>query len=390
MNQRTIRVWAAGFLALGLISRADAAAEEQADRVAATVAATIRALQEKHRIPGIAVGIIVGGRSHVFSFGVVSTETQKPVTRDTLFELGSISKTFTVTLAAWAQAEGRLEWADPVGKHLISLQGTKFGGVGILHLATHTPGGFPLQLPDEIKSQAQLMEYYAKWQPASAPGTQRNYANPSVGALALIAAKSWEGEFPALIQQRLFPALGLTNSFIDVPPARMADYAQGYTKEDRPVRMTPAVLASETYGVKASASDVLHFLAANLGLVNLEPRLQRAITATHTGYFQAGPMTQDLIWEQYPYPVALPVLLEGNSPAMIFNPTPVTALTPPQPPGEDVWINKTGSTSGFGAYVAFVPAKSLAIVILANKNYPIEERVTAAYEILSALAAGDR
>ena len=115
-------------------------------------------------------------------------------------------------------------------------------------------------------------------------------------------------------------------------------------------------------------------------------QLEHAIAATHTGYFKAGVMTQDLIWEQYPYPVALKTLLEGNSMAMIFDATPVTPITPPQPPRDDVWINKTGSTNGFGAYVAFIPKKRLGIVLLANKNFPIDERVTVAYKILTSLA----
>jgi beta-lactamase class C len=126
----------------------------------------------------------------------------------------------------------------------------------------------------------------------------------------------------------------------------------------------------------------------NMNSIPLDEKLRRAVHDTHTGYFQAGPMTQDLIWEQYPYPTTLNTLLEGNSPAMIYNATPVTKINPPEPSREDVIINKTGTTNGFAAYVAFVPAKRMGIVILANKSYPIDERVRAAFEILAALSDG--
>jgi beta-lactamase class C len=92
-------------------------------------------------------------------------------------------------------------------------------------------------------------------------------------------------------------------------------------------------------------------------------------------------MTQALIWEQYGYPVALDVLVQGNASSMALNTQPTSPLLPLS----DVWINKTGSTNGFGGYVAFVPSHGLGIVLLANKNYPNEARVRFAYEIAQAL-----
>jgi beta-lactamase class C len=364
------------------------AADDPQPRIKSAVDMAIRPVMAKYGIPGVAVGITVAGKSYVFNYGVVSTETRRPVTRDTLFEIGSISKTFTATLASYAQVTGYLSLSDKTSKYLPALQDSKFGNVRLLNLGTHTPGGLPLQVPDNIGNDDDLMQYFKDWRPRYEPGTYRTYSNPGIGTLGLITAKSMGQDFVMLIEQRLFPVLGMKSSYINVPTAKMADYAQGYTKEGAPIRMATGELSSETYGIKTTASDLVRFVEANMNLIRLDKKFQRAITATHTGYFKAGPMTQDLMWEQYQYPVALKTLLEGNSPAMIFDATPVTEINPPEDPREDVWINKTGSTNGFGAYVAFVPEKRLGIVILANKSYPIEERVTAAYEILTAITDG--
>jgi beta-lactamase class C len=151
--------------------------------------------------------------------------------------------------------------------------------------------------------------------------------------------------------------------------------------------MMPGVLASQAYGIRTTAADMLRFVAANMHMIDLEPDLQRAITATHTGYYTLGSMTQDLIWEQYQYPTTLADLLAGNSDRVILAANAVSKLDPPSQPQQNVLINKTGSTNGFAAYVAFVPAEQMGIVLFANKNYPIDARVTAAHQILTQLAS---
>jgi beta-lactamase class C len=69
---------------------------------------------------------------------------------------------------------------------------------------------------------------------------------------------------------------------------------------------------------------------------------------------------------------------------------PVREIAPPEPPRGDVLINKTGSTNGFAAYIAFVPGMKIGVVILANRNYPIEARVTAAYRMIQEMGAERR
>ena len=195
--------------------------------------------------------------------------------------------------------------------------------------------------------------------------------------------------FDTLMQSTLFTPLGMNNSFLNVPPAQMDNYAQGYTKDGAPIRLAAGVLGPETYGIRTTAGDLLRFVEANVGTLDVDAKVQRAIIDTHTGYYQAGAMTQDLIWEQYRYPATLDALLAGNSEKMLFEANPVVQLDPPLQPEDATLIDKTGSTNGFGAYVAFVPEKKLGIVLLANKSYPIDARVTAAYAILTQLFRED-
>lgn len=362
-----------------------AAGQPDQAQIANIVDGAIRPLIQQNNIPGMAVAVAYNGENAFYNYGVASRKTRQPVTAATLFEIGSVSKTFTATLASYAQLDGKLSFDDAASKHLPELRGSAFDKVSLLNLGTHTAGGLPLQVPDAIGNQAQLMDYFKHWQPPYPAGTQRVYSNPGIGMLGMIAAKSLKMPFDDAIEKTLFPALGLTHSYLNVPASRMADYAQGYSKKDTPIRMQPGVLASEAYGVRSNTADLLRFVQANMQTLKLDDKWQRAVVNTHTAYFTAGELTQDLIWEQYAYPVTLDRLLAGNSDAMAFNANPATRLTPALPPQNDVLINKTGSTNGFGAYIAFIPSKKIGIVMLANKNYPNAARIKAAYEILTAL-----
>ena len=387
MNTPLPSLLAALTLITGAITSTAGYAAQDQTTMKQRVDASVMPVMKKHNIPGMAVGVIAQGNTYLFNYGVSSRQTASPVTSSTLFELGSISKTFTATLASYAQTMGNLKLTDTVATHLPHMQKTAFGSVSLMQLGTHTPGGFPLQVPEQITNNEQLMSYLQQWKPPFEKGTQRTYTNPGIGMLGLITAKAMGQDFIPLMEKQIYNGLGMNDTYIDIPDDKMTQYAQGYSKEDTPARVSEAVLWAEAYGAKSTSKDMVHFLKTNMRMTTLDERLQAAVMNTHTGYFQTAAMTQDLIWEQYPYPVTLDSLLSGNSADFALKPQPVKALVPPMAPRDDVWINKTGSTNGFGAYVAFVPARKLGIVILANKNYPNADRVAMAYRILSTLDA---
>lgn len=370
---------------LTLVVGTSNAAETTPQAMPALVDATIRPLMAEYQIPGMAVAISRNGQAHYFNYGLARLDEQQPVTADTLFEIGSISKTLTATLAGLAQAKGTLRLSDSVGQHLPELRGSPLEHASLLNLGTYTAGGLPLQFPDSVTDPASLLAYYRHWQPEYAAGSHRRYSNPSIGLLGLLTAQSMNQPFPALMEGTLFPALGMQHSYIQVPAAQMARYAYGYSKDNQPVRVSPGMLDAEAYGVKTNAKDMLRFVQANLSPAGLNADLQRAIATTHRGYYRVGEMTQGLGWERYAYPISLKHLQAGNAPAMALEAQETTRLTPAEIEPGDSLFNKTGSTNGFGAYAVFIPSQNLGLVLLANKNYPNAARIKAAYAILSAL-----
>lgn len=346
-----------------------------------------RPLLQEYDVPGIAVAVTIDGRQYFFNYGLAAKDTKAPVTQDTLFEIGSVSKTFTATLAAYAETLGEISLDDHPGTYVPELRGSAIDAATLLHLATYTAGGLPLQFPDTVGDAAEMTAYFRQWNPSAAPGGQRRYSNPSIGLFGHIAGLALKADFAALVETRLFPPLGLWHSYVRVPAAEMERYAWGYNKTNKPTRVNPGVFDAQTYGVKATSADLIRFVEANIKPESLEPSIRRAVEGTHVGYFKVGELVQGLGWEQYPYPVTLDRLLAGNARATSRDASEATPLTPPQAPSQPTLFNKTGSTLGFGAYVAFVPAERIGIVMLANKALPIPARITAAHAVLERLSA---
>ncbi len=353
-------------------------------QVKAVIDQQFKPLLAQYNIPGLAVAVTLNGQHYFVNYGVASKQSLQPVRNDTLFELGSVSKTFNATLAGYAQAQGKLSFSDHPAKYFPELNNTAVNRATILNLGTYTAGGFPLQFPDEVVTQQDMVKYFQKWQPKTKISGARQYSNPSIGLMGYVTALAMKKPYSELIEKTLFPELGLKQSFIHVPESQMKNYAWGY-KNDQAMRVSAGMFDAEAYGVKSSSADILKFIDAQLNPQQLKQPMRKTIENTHVGYFKVGAMTQGLGWEQYTYPVSLATLLQGNSSKMALESHTVTPIKQPKLASAATLFNKTGATNGFGAYVAFIPQQKIGIVMLANTNFPNEARITASYQTIQQL-----
>lgn len=374
------------FLLAGLLSYnssiwAKSLSEQQVKEI---VDQQFKPLLDQYKIPGLAVGVTLNGQHYFINYGLASKSNEQPVSNNTLFELGSVSKTFNATLAGYAQAQGQLLLSDHPAKYFPELKNTAVNKATILNLGTYTAGGFPLQFPDEVVTQQDMVQYFQNWKPKTKIGEARQYSNPSIGLMGYVTALAMKKPYTELIEKTLLPQLGMTQSYIHVPEQKMPQYAWGY-KNNQAIRVSAGMFDAEAYGVKSSSSDMLKFLDAQINSARLNRSIRQAIENTHIGYFKVGAMTQGLGWEQYAYPVKLETLLQGNSSKMALESHIVTPIKQPKRAPAATLFNKTGSSNGFGAYAAFIPQQKIGIVMLANTNFPNEARITASFHVMQQL-----
>ncbi|EMI6416968.1 ADC family extended-spectrum class C beta-lactamase [Acinetobacter baumannii] len=340
-------------------------------------------LLEKYDVPGMAVGVIQNNKKYEMYYGLQSVQDKKAVNSSTIFELGSVSKLFTATAGGYAKNKGKISFDDTPGKYWKELKNTPIDQVNLLQLATYTSGNLALQFPDEVKTDQQVLTFFKDWKPKNSIGEYRQYSNPSIGLFGKVVALSMNKPFDQVLEKTIFPALGLKHSYVNVPKTQMQNYAFGYNQENQPIRVNPGPLDAPAYSVKSTLPDMLSFIHANLNPQKYPADIQRAINETHQGRYQVNTMYQALGWEEFSYPATLQTLLDSNSEQIVMKPNnKVTAIS--KEPSVKMY-HKTGSTTGFGTYVVFIPKENIGLVMLTNKRIPNEERIKAAYAVLNAI-----
>lgn len=166
-----------------------------------------------HGVPGAVVGVLAGGVVHTASVGVTSIEHPSPVGPQTLFQVGSISKTFTSAAALLLVEEGRLDLADPVARHLPHLgpaTGLDLEAITVERALSHQSGfdGDHLFVVGASEGLAALAGARRLFD----PGTGYSYSNAGFSLIGAVIEAVTGRSFEAFVRERLLRPLGMSSA----------------------------------------------------------------------------------------------------------------------------------------------------------------------------------
>lgn len=225
---------------------------------------------EGSALPGVAWAVIDGDNVTTGARGVVAEGGDAPVTGDTRFLLGSISKSFTALGIMQLAEAGTLDLDQPVSRYLGDFANKPAGPITLRQLLGHTSGYSTLQgnsapadteaLPDAIARRA---AWFAQQAPAHPPGTRWEYSNANYLILGRVIETVSGMRYPDYIAANIFEPLGMDRSYVSDGTAQ-GTLAQGHVPWFGSMRATEAkwsgLGSAPQGGIVSTASDLARYL----------------------------------------------------------------------------------------------------------------------------------
>ena len=205
-------------------------AQARADR---GVDAYVKAQMARRHIPGLALAVVRDGKIiNARGYGLASVELKVPVTPETVFEIGSVSKQITAAAVMLLVEEGKVALDDHVSKYLPGTPAA-WSGVTVRHLLTHTSGlknytGLPgFELTAHLSRDA-FINAIAKYPPNFAPGDSWSYANTAYNLLGFIIEAASGKSYWQFVGERIFRPLRMSATADRDPRYVIKNRANGY------------------------------------------------------------------------------------------------------------------------------------------------------------------
>lgn len=300
---------------------------------------------------GVMIGLVAPGVTKTYAYGETVRGNNTLPDANTVYEIGSITKTFTGLLLALQVQRGKIKADDPVNKYLPdSVKIPAFEGVPItmVSLSNHTSGlprFDPVAEDPQFDSKApyanftvnKLFSFLRSYQPSRKPGAKYDYTNIGAGLLGTLLARYANTTFAQLLQREIFLPLQLRDTKLDLTPAMKSRLAQGYSSDGKPADTWEFKALAGCGGIKSTMNDMIRYAKANMSTA--PTMLEKAMQLSHRPTYSGKDNTVGMGWH----------VIAGKHRTI-------------------VWHN--GQTGGYYSMMYLEPATGKAVIVLSNTSKP--------------------
>ena len=299
---------------------------------------------------GLSIAVYRDKKISYYNYGNVKRGANVLPNNKTIYEIGSVSKTFTGILFAQAINDKKLGMNDPLKKHLgeeyahLSYKGKD---IELVHLVNHSgrvhrvpfnlaaQANFDQQNPYKNYKKEMVLEYMKKMKPDTFPGVKSEYSNLGMALLGIIEEKVYNKSYEELITEYICTPLGMTSTKITgIDTTR---FAKGYDSNGAQTQYWDLGALSGAGGIRSTSEDMMKYVIANLEEKNA------AIKLSHYTTFNDAKNHIGMAWH----------------------------LTQTKKGNELIWHN--GRTAGFSSFCGFIKSKDVAVVVLGNSGNPVDQ-----------------
>jgi CubicO group peptidase (beta-lactamase class C family) len=305
------------------------------------------------RTPGVQIAVAQNGRViYTRAYGVADIETGRPVTTETLFRVGSVTKMVTAAVLSELAVAGTLDVQAPIARYVTQLEGKRVGTVTSHQLLTMTAGWIDNAVPYGRMGEGALGEVMDVVDDTlffTTPGRVVSYSNPGYSMAGYVAERAAGKRFGTLAEEMVLRKIGMPHATFRPLHALTRDFSQGHVGQPgnpgaivRPFTENTAQWAAGF--LFASAQDMARFTIAVMDGGMLDGK--RVLSEESVKMMTTGNMLipGDTI-ARYAYG-----LMIGKSRS-----------------GETVWQHG-GAINGFDAQVTMFPERKLSLVVLDNRS----------------------
>jgi len=263
----------------------------------------IKGSMSELNVPGVAVGVMHGEEAFTSGLGVTSVDHPLPVDESTLFQIGSITKTFVGTLAMRLVETGKIELDAPIRSYLPDFRVQDEGaseGATMRHLLTHTAGWvgdwFPEDLGHGDDAVARYVESMAETPQLTPLGEVLSYNNAGFNVAGRVFEAVLGKSFTEIIQDMILDPLGMGHTYLLPWDVMTHRFAVGHSAEgDRPAVARPWSIgraSGPAGGIVTNVRDMLKYARFHLGdgILNGERMLEReSLRTLHTPQVKYSP-----------------------------------------------------------------------------------------------------